>query len=103
MERKRNVRQRQKTIPWLNEDVSIPHGTFIRSREYFIRKQQISQGSSERKRKMTKKTPLTHPPTIGGQPERKKKKDGKKRNPWCDNCNAEYQGDCPQFGPHCYQ
>ena len=31
--------------------------------------------------------------------ERKKKKDGKKRNPWCDDCNAEYQGDCPQCGP----
>ena len=31
--------------------------------------------------------------------ERKKKKDGKKRNPWCDDCNAKYQGDCPQCGP----
>ena len=38
---------------------------------------------------------IYYPKVIGGQPE-KKKKDGKKRNPWCDNCNAEYQGDCPE-------
>ena len=22
---------------------------------------------------------------------------------WSDDCNAEYQGDCPQDGSHCYQ
>ena len=26
----------------------------------------------------------------------RRRKMERKRNPWCDDCNAEYQGDCPE-------